>query len=149
MKPKQSAKATAPQSNRASKPASDVFDRLFRSAAKDKTRLTTKVKQQIAKKVTELRASSPQHRHSMENSSGVLRENKRLANHTKDDTREARNDSLSSSAQEFVLITFTKVYLKDPRTNGQKRFSCYKDKDLNICSDVSKKIVKVVGEMII
>lgn len=37
------------------------------------------------------------------------------------------------------------VYFKDLKSTTQRKFPCFKDKELNVCGEISRKIVKVVG----
>lgn len=120
----------------------DVFERLFRSANKQKARLIVRVKENIAKKAKEASLPSPLDRKPADKAGNILRENKRLVNNPRSDETGA---AAAGHHHETVGSNVSQVYLKDNRASSQRRFPCFKDKDLNICGDLSRKIVKVVS----
>jgi hypothetical protein len=80
----------------------DVFERLFRSATKQKAKLIVRVKENIAKKIKEVQVASPLARKLPEKTTNILKENKRLVNNTRQD--EGDHAGLSAQHEAVRLV---------------------------------------------
>lgn len=68
----------------------DVFERLFRSAAREKNRIVVRAKENIARKAKENTAGAGTERKQVEKGLSILKENKRLINNTKNEIMEGK-----------------------------------------------------------